>query len=234
MAAATTPALTTTPAPQTVSSAPVRQLHEAGVRSYFAYVNRAVAARAAPDVASGRVGRLRRVTEDATHELVQVLARTTGADGRGWLHVRLPVRPNGTTGWVPASALSDLQPLRTWLIIDTRRFRATLIRAGRTVLVARVGVGRRRSPTPRGDFYIRHKLRGYGRAGSFYGPIAFGTNARSEKLTDWPGGAIVGIHGTSRPSLIPGRVSHGCVRMRNSDILRLERLMPVGTPLTIR
>jgi len=34
--------------------------------------------------------------------------------------------------------------------------------------------------------------------------------------------------------LIPGRVSHGCVRMRNLDILKLSRMMPVGTPLTIR
>jgi lipoprotein-anchoring transpeptidase ErfK/SrfK len=127
-----------------------------------------------------------------------------------------------------------LQPVRTWLIIDTRRFRAKLIRSGRVVLRARVGVGRRSYPTPRGDFYIRHKLSGYGKEGSFYGPVAFGTNARSETLTDWPGGAIVGVHGTSLPELLPGRVSHGCVRMRNRDILRLERLMPVGTPLTIR
>ena len=34
--------------------------------------------------------------------------------------------------------------------------------------------------------------------------------------------------------LLPGRVSHGCIRMRNADVLRLARLMPVGTPLRIR
>jgi lipoprotein-anchoring transpeptidase ErfK/SrfK len=43
----------------------------------------------------------------------------------------------------------------------------------------------------------------------------------------------VGIHGTNQPQLVPGRPSHGCIRMRNSDILRLGRLMPVGTPLRI-
>ena len=43
----------------------------------------------------------------------------------------------------------------------------------------------------------------------------------------------MGIHGTNSPELIPGRVSHGCIRMRNADVLRLSRLMPVGTPLTI-
>ena len=29
-------------------------------------------------------------------------------------------------------------------------------------------------------------------------------------------------------------LSHGCIRMRNAAILALARLMPVGTPLTIR
>jgi lipoprotein-anchoring transpeptidase ErfK/SrfK len=53
-------------------------------------------------------------------------------------------------------------------------------------------------------------------------------------LTDWPGGGFIGIHGTDRPALIPGRISHGCIRMRNADILALARRMPVGTPVTIR
>jgi lipoprotein-anchoring transpeptidase ErfK/SrfK len=53
-------------------------------------------------------------------------------------------------------------------------------------------------------------------------------------LTDWPGGGFVGVHGTNEPQLIPGRISHGCVRLRNEDILRLARLLPVGTPVTIR
>jgi hypothetical protein len=37
-----------------------------------------------------------------------------------------------------------------------------------------------------------------------------------------------------RCTLIPGRISHGCIRMRNRDILTLGRLLPVGTPLTVR
>ena len=79
---------------------------------------------------------------------------------------------------------------------------------------------------------IRNELTRY--ASPFYGPIAFGTTARSAVLTDWPGGGFVGIHGTNEPQLIPGRVSHGCIRLRNADMLRLAVLMPVGTPLTIR
>ena len=63
--------------------------------------------------------------------------------------------------------------------------------------------------------------------------MAFITSATSPTLTDWPGGGIVGVHGTNTPSLIPGRISHGCVRLKNGDILKLAKLMPVGTPLTI-
>jgi lipoprotein-anchoring transpeptidase ErfK/SrfK len=53
-------------------------------------------------------------------------------------------------------------------------------------------------------------------------------------LTDWPGGGYIGIHGTNMPELVPGRVSHGCIRMRNQDILKLSALMPIGTPLIVR
>jgi lipoprotein-anchoring transpeptidase ErfK/SrfK len=99
------------------------------------------------------------------------------------------------------------------------------------VFFARVGIGTPQSPTPAGEFFVRNQLYGYN--DPVYGPIAFGTNARSSVLTDWPGGGFIGIHGTNQPELIPGRVSHGCIRLRNRDILRLARLMPVGTPLTV-
>ena len=52
-------------------------------------------------------------------------------------------------------------------------------------------------------------------------------------LSDWPGGGVVGVHGTNEPELIPGRPSHGCVRLRNDKILRLVALMPIGTPVRI-
>jgi lipoprotein-anchoring transpeptidase ErfK/SrfK len=68
-----------------------------------------------------------------------------------------------------------------------------------------------------------------------YGPVAFGTSARSAVLTDWNGGGgVIGIHGTDHPEILPGRVSHGCVRMPNPSIRRLHRLMPLGTPVAIR
>jgi lipoprotein-anchoring transpeptidase ErfK/SrfK len=92
-------------------------------------------------------------------------------------------------------------------------------------------VGAPGTPTPAGRFYIREKLRSL-EGGTIYGPLAFGTSAYS-RLSDWPRGGVVGIHGTNQPQLIPGRPSHGCVRVRNRAILRLGRLMPLGTPVRI-
>ena len=77
---------------------------------------------------------------------------------------------------------------------------------------------------------MRERLRGGGGA---YGPWAFGTSAYST-LSEWSRGGVIGIHGTDQPQLIPGRPSHGCVRVRNGDLRRLVRLMPVGARVRIR
>jgi hypothetical protein len=204
--------------------------HEAG--SLFAPLRRATLARATPDAQALVVARLERHTPEGTENIVLVLERAEDAAGRLWVRVRLPVLPGNTTGWVRRSALRGYGTVQTHLVVDRKRLTATLYRGGRPLFRAPVGVGSVRWPTPAGDFYIRNKLTRYESA--FYGPLAFGTSARSAVLTDWPAGGFIGIHGTNEPGLLPGRVSHGCIRMRNTDIRRLGRLMPVGTPLTIR
>lgn len=198
--------------------------------SRFASVTRTVVARRQPSTGARSVARLALETSEATTNIVLVLGESTRSGGQ-WVHVRLPVLPNDQTAWVPRRALGGYHFLHTRLVVDRERFRATLFYGGRSIFHAPIGVGRSESPTPSGEFYIRDKVSGFGNP--FYGPVAYGTSARSAVLTDWPGGGFVGIHGTNEPDLIPGRISHGCIRMRNPDILRLGRLMPVGTPLTI-
>ena len=211
----------------------VENLDQPGIASRWAYVNAPVTARSQPSPTAARAGRLGIRTEDGTDELVSVLGRSADAGGRMWLHVSLPTRPNGSTGWVPRSALGTLVRVRTWLRIDLRRLRLELIRSGRVVMVARIGAGRSIWPTPRGRFYVRDRLFGPS-LGAIYGPLAFGTSAHSSVLTDWPGGGVIGIHGTNQPGLLPGHVSHGCIRLRNADIVRLGHLLVLGTPVTIR
>jgi lipoprotein-anchoring transpeptidase ErfK/SrfK len=200
--------------------------------AYWAPVLRSVTARSSPSGDAPGVALLSPRTAEQTANVVLAVDRVTDGTGRVWTRVRLPVLPNNTTGWVPRSALGGLSAVRTRLVVNLQRLSASLYRAGKRIFRAGIGVGAPRWPTPRGEFYIRNRLTSY--RSPFYGPVAFGTSARSEVLTDWPAGGFVGLHGTDRPELIPGRVSHGCIRMRNEDILRLARLLPVGTPLTIR
>lgn len=169
-------------------------------------------------------------TPEKTENIVLALARVERS-GKLWIKARLPVLPNNTIGWIPREALGGYNAVSTHLVISTKTFTATLYRFRKPIFTARVGVGQSRWPTPTGQFYVRNKLTRY--ASPTYGPLAFGTSARSAVLTDWPAGGYVGIHGTNQPGLIPGRISHGCVRLRNGDILRLATLMQPGTPLTI-
>jgi hypothetical protein len=202
-----------------------------GTASRWAYVLDEASAHSRPDGGSRVVAHVPTSTSQGLPNLVLLLAEQRDGRGRLWVQVRLAVLPNGSTGWVPRRVLDAYHVVRTRLVVDTRRLTADLFRDGRRVFHARVGVGRPSWPTPRGEFYVREVVRGFG--DPFYGPVAFGTSGRSAVLTDWPGGGVVGIHGTNLPQLVPGRISHGCIRLRNPDILRLARLMPLGTPVTI-
>ena len=192
---------------------------------------RGVTALARPAASSRGVMRLTAMTPEQVPHVVYLLGGTVGRDGRYWLRVALPKLPNGSSGWIPREAVTDIRRVDTHLVIDRSRLRATLYRKGRPVFRSIVGVGQRQWPTPRGRFYVRERLTGF--TDPIYGSLAFGTNGRSAGLTDWPGGGFIGIHGTNQPEILPGRVSHGCVRMPNASIRRLDRLMRVGTPVTI-
>ena len=199
--------------------------------SRWAHAATASRVRVYPSTRSRAITRLRFLTEDGRPEVYLALRSRIARDGRTWVKIRVPRRPNGTTGWVRPTALSPLHLVRTHLRVNRRTLRATLFRRGRKVFSARIGVGTGSTPTPRGRFYIRERLSGPA-LGPIYGPVAFGTSAYS-RLSDWPRGGVVGIHGTNQPGLIPGRPSHGCIRMKNGDIRRLARLLPIGTPVRI-
>jgi lipoprotein-anchoring transpeptidase ErfK/SrfK len=187
--------------------------------------------RSRPATQAKTIARLHWLTEDRLPEIYIALASWVDAHGSTWVKIRVPKRPNGITGWVPRSSLRQYTLVRELLDIDRRTLRATLYRSGTPVMSARVGIGTSANPTPAGHFYIREKFRVT--TSPVYGPYAMGTSAYAPRLTDWPGGGVVGLHGTNEPSLIPGRPSHGCIRLRNASITRLYRLTPRGTPLNI-
>ena len=214
-----------------VRKPPPFKLSGVGEVSRSAYVARATYARAEPRLGARVVSLVPTLTPELAPNLVLALGGAYDAGGRLWVRVRLAILPNNATAWVPRDALGPFRSVTTHLIVSRAQLRMTLYRSGRIIFRARVGVGRPYWPTPRGEYYVRERLSGFG--DPMYGPLAFGLNARSNVLTDWPGGGFIGIHGTDEPQLLPGRVSHGCVRMRNPDILRLAPLLPLGTPVSI-
>jgi hypothetical protein len=179
-----------------------------------------------------RVGRLRLLTEDGYPEVYLLLESRQDARGATWIKLRLPQRPNNVTGWVRRGALGPFHLVHTRLIVSRALLRVTLYDRGKRRFHARVGMGAPGTPTPTGSFWIREKF--HVRGNPMYGPRAMGTAAYSNVLTDWPGGGVIGLHGTDQPGLIPGRPSHGCIRLHNRDIKRLYALTPIGTPVSIR
>jgi lipoprotein-anchoring transpeptidase ErfK/SrfK len=208
-----------------------QRLSDERALSRWAYPEHLAPARRRPRTGASRVARLHWLTEDGRPEVYLALRSYRGADGRVWIQVRLPRRPNGSTGWVPRKDLGALHAVVTSLEIDRHALRARLRRGGRVVWSAPVGIGKPGTPTPAGHFYVREKLRNLG-GSPIYGPWAIGTSAYS-RLSEWPGGGVVGIHGTDRPSLIPGRPSHGCVRLTNHNVAGLVRRLPIGSPIWV-
>jgi L,D-transpeptidase catalytic domain len=223
--------LPATPAPALKIGRP-EQLSSGRYLSRWTVVRGPTVAHAKPSASSAAVADLATRAPEGTPNLLTVLRVRTGADGKLWVEVRLPLLPNGRVGWVRRVSLGPYQTVDTHLVVDRARLRVTLYREGQIVFNAPAGIGTEAWPTPAGEFTVRSVLTRY--ASPFYGPVSFGTTARSAVLTDWPASGFVGIHGTNAPQLLPGRVSHGCIRLSNRDILRLAQLMPVGTPVTIQ
>ena len=223
---AAAPASAATPA-----SPPVVKLSNEQTKTVWAHPGSTSLIRYSPSRKSHAFRRMHLMTEDGFPEIYVALAQTVDKYGTQWVKIRVPMRPNGRTGWVPRDALGHFYEVHTQLIVDRHKLRATLYRSGKKIWSAPVGVGKASTPTPAGHFYIRERIKAL-QGGTIYGPYAFGTSDYST-LSEWPGGGIVGIHGTNEPQLIPGRPSHGCIRLTNAKVTQLWRLMPLGTPVRV-
>jgi hypothetical protein len=216
-----------------LAGARAERLSDETTSTFWAYPARVATIRSEPSRTARAVTRTRLQTEIGrpnVYLVLSVIALPGG--GERWLKIRVPGRPNGRVGWVLRGALGPLHHVDTQIVVDRRALTATLRRRGRLVMRVPVGIGARATPTPPGRFWVREKLRF--RQQPLYGAFALGTSAYAPTLTEWPAGGVVGLHGTDEPWLIPGRPSHGCVRIRNADNARLWARTPVGTPVLIR
>jgi hypothetical protein len=226
--AVTAPASETPPAPKPTTVV----LSNERTFSTWAHPVEDAPIRAQPQVGSRTLARTRLATEDGFPEVYLLLSSVTDSKGTEWIQVRIPGRPNGRTGWLTRESLGEFR-VTHWLVeivLHSRRLKAYY--NGKLRFDAPVGVGKPSTPTPTGHFYVREIFKLSSRSNAYW-PYAIGTSDYST-LTDWPGGGVVGIHGDlGEPRLIPGDPSHGCVRMRDSDIARLAPRLTLGTPVDV-
>jgi lipoprotein-anchoring transpeptidase ErfK/SrfK len=154
----------------------------------------------------------------------------------GFWRVAMPVRPNGTTGWVREEDVTfEVTDKRIIIELSTNtlRYVKTAGSEMETLIETRVALGTGGTPTPEGLFFVKEVVPQRNPAGA-YGPVALGLSAYSEVLQTFGGGnGVVALHGTNNPKAIGSDVSHGCVRLPNAVILQLSKEVPLGTPVEI-
>lgn len=156
-----------------------------------------------------------------------------GQDAGGdWLPVHLPVRPNGSTGYVRAADVTLAQN-DYGVRVELAAHQLTVTRRGETILEAPIGVGRAETPTPGGVYYVKELLQPPDPDGP-YGAYAYGLSGFSNALDSFNGGdGVIGIHGTDDPQSVGQDVSHGCIRVTNDVITEIAGYLPLGTPVEI-
>lgn len=193
--------------------------------SLVAVAHRAVVRAVSPN--GSRTWSLRNPNADGAPLVMLVIGQRTG----GYL-VRIPARPNGSTGWIRASDVT-IAITEYSLRISKSRHLLYVYRLGALKRTVKVGLGRPSAPTPSGKYFLAELLQSPNPYGP-YGPYAYGLSAFSSVFTEFEGGpGQIGMHGTNDPSSIGRNVSHGCIRMGRTDIIWLARRVPAGTPITI-
>lgn len=156
----------------------------------------------------------------------------TTVNGTGWHEVLLPVRPNGSKGWVRDQDVR-LSGHNYRVQVDLTDFRCRVFDEGTTVYDGTAGVAAANSPTPGGLYYITELIAPI-IPDSVYGPFAYGLSGFSDTFQTFNGGpGQLGIHGTNSPETLGSPVSAGCVRLHNDDITFLSTFLPLGVPVTV-
>ncbi|TDD90452.1 L,D-transpeptidase [Actinomadura darangshiensis] len=150
-----------------------------------------------------------------------------------WLKVLLPIRPNGSTGWVKASDVK-LSSTPHRVEIDPKAFTFTVFDGGKVLRTGKVATGEGGTPTPAGRFYFTELVEPPDPNGG-YGAYAFGLSGFSPTLKTFAGGpGQLAVHGTNKASALGGKASHGCVRVGNDDITWMAKNLAIGTPVVVK
>ncbi len=155
----------------------------------------------------------------------------------GWLHVLLPVRPNGSMGWIRHSDV-ELTAHDFRILVELGAHRLTVWQGDTVLATEPIGIGRDTAPTPPGLYYTRELLQP-SNPDSAYGPYAYGLSGYSEVIFQFSENGVQGdgrfaIHGTNDPASIGQSQGNGCIRISNEAITKLATTLPIGVPVEIR
>ena len=150
----------------------------------------------------------------------------------GWTRVLLPVRPNGSSGWVHSTDL-QVTPTDYQVKVELGAHTITVTQGFNVLYTGPVAIGAPGTPTPTGEYYVRVKIKAIDPT-TAYGPYAWGLSSHSDVLESFNGGdGEIGIHGNNDASVLGQDVSHGCIRMDNAAITDLTMKIPLGTPVQV-
>ena len=148
-----------------------------------------------------------------------VLRAAPDREGRCWLRVRLPARPNNASAWVSADRVLP-RPTRWRIVVAPGARTISVYHEGDLRRRFRVVVGMPGTPTPRGLFSIVDVWRW--NPADFLGSYILPLTAHSNVLQEFGGGdGRVGIHGRGGASLLDplgSARSHGCIRLSNKAV----------------
>jgi lipoprotein-anchoring transpeptidase ErfK/SrfK len=180
-----------------------------------------------------------KVVKDFSDKTEYGLARTLLVVGEqpGWFQTLLPMRPNGSIGWVRESDVTvTTTPFHMKVELGAKKI--TLYNGADVVLESGVAIGRDNTPTPLGTYYVTDPVDLKSRPNGAYGAYALGISGYSEVLMTFNGGpGQIAVHGTANAGDAGQAVSNGCVRVPNEAILKIvDAIAPggtLGTPVEI-
>jgi lipoprotein-anchoring transpeptidase ErfK/SrfK len=171
--------------------------------------------------------------------------------GSSAIAASVPTSPQKSAEWTtqkssldsvtdPVNQSNESMPVlnKTQVVVDLSDRRTYVFRYNEVIASYPIAIGKKGWETPIGNFKIihkehhpiwRHPITGAVYDGGTDSPlgdrwIGFWSDGRNE----------LGFHGTPNVDLVGAAVSHGCLRMRNSDVRMLYSQVNIGTQVSVR
>jgi L,D-transpeptidase ErfK/SrfK len=172
----------------------------------------------------------------STAPMAHSVASQSNLDAQG------AVAPNPPRTGIAVALQTSLNPdplvQRSELIVDLSDRQVYLYQDGGLYGSYEIAVGKEGWETPTGKFSVinmqEHPIWQHPLTGELV-PSGADNPLGARWIGFWSDGEHqIGFHGTNQEDLIGQAVSHGCIRMRNSDVEAIYAQVSIGTPVVVR